>query len=156
MENFIENKVAQAVQYFKSGYNCSQSVFMAFAEDFGVDTAFASKISASYGGGIGRMREVCGAVCGMAMCASFIAPADNPSDKSARTANYALVQEFAEKFRAENGDIICRRLLGLPDENCPCPEPSTRNAEFYKKRPCVEYVAYAARLVAEKMMEKGL
>ena len=151
MENYIDQKVALAVQYFKDGYNCSQSVFMAFAEDFGVDKTMAAKISASFGGGIGRMREVCGTVCGMAMCAGFISPADDPSDKVARTANYALVQEFAEKFRTENGDIICRRLLGLPDDTCPCPEPSTRNAEFYKKRPCVEYVAYAAKLVAEKM-----
>lgn len=155
MENYIEQKVALAVQYFKNGYNCSQSVFMAFADDFGVDKTMAAKISASFGGGIGRMREVCGTVCGMAMCAGFISPADDPSDKVARTANYALVQEFAEKFRAENGDIICRRLLGLPDDTCPCPEPSTRNAEFYKKRPCVEYVAFAARLVAEKMVELG-
>ena len=139
------------IAYMNLFYN-----YMAFANDFGVDTAFASRIAASFGGGIGRMREVCGTVCGMAMCASFIAPADDPSDKAARTANYALVQEFAEKFRAENGDIICRRLLGLPDDTCPCPEPSTRNTEFYKKRPCVEYVAYATRLVAEKIAENDL
>ena len=155
MENYIEEKVSLAVQYFKGGYNCSQAVFMAFANDFGIDKMQAAKISASFGVGIGRMREVCGTVCGMAMCAGFISPADNPSDKAARTANYALVQDFAEKFRAENGDIICRRLLGLPDNNCPSPEPSTRNAEFYKKRPCVEYVTFAAKLVAEKMVELG-
>ena len=93
-------------------------------------------------------------VGGMAMCAGFISPADDPSDKAARTANYALVQEFAEKFRAENGDIICRRLLGLPDENCPCPEPSTRNAEFYKKRPCAQKVESAARVFAEYLLTK--
>ncbi|MCF0207608.1 MAG: C_GCAxxG_C_C family protein, partial [Bacteroidales bacterium] len=134
MENYIDKKVALAKAYFTQGYNCAQSVFMAFCEDFGVDLAMGAKISASFGGGIGRLREVCGAVSGMAMCASFLSPADNPSDHDARTRNYALAREFAEKFRSENGDIVCRRLLGLPDNANESPEPSKRTAEYYKKR----------------------
>ncbi len=155
METYVEEKVNLAVSYFRAGYNCAQSVFMAFAEDFGFDNEQAAKVSASFGGGIGRMREVCGTVCGMAMCAGFISPSDDPSDHNARTRNYALVQEFAEKFRSENGDIVCRRLLGLPDATKESPEPSQRTPEFYKKRPCVEYVACAARIVAEKISEKN-
>ena len=153
MENYVEEKVALAVSYFKGGYNCAQSVFMAFADDFKLDKELAARFSASFGGGIGRMREVCGTVCGMAMCASFISPANNPADHNARTQNYALTQEFAEKFRMENGDIVCRRLLGLPDATKESPEPSQRTPEFYKKRPCVEYVACATRIVAEKILQ---
>ncbi len=153
MENYVEEKVALAVSYFKNGYNCAQSVFMAFADDFKLDLDLASRFSVSFGGGIGRMREVCGAVCGMAMCAGFISPVPDASDHNARTQNYALIQKFAEEFRSENGDIICRRLLGLPDARNENPEPTKRNAEFYKKRPCAEYVATATRIVAEKILE---
>ncbi len=137
MENYIEQKVALAVQYFKSGYNCSQSVFMAFADDFGVDKTMAAKISASFGGGIGRMREVCGTVCGMAMCAGFISPADDPSDKVARTANYALVQEFAEKFRAETATSsaavcsVCQMTLVRVPNLRPAMPSSTRNVPVW-------------------------
>lgn len=147
----VQERIDKAEKFFKSGYNCSQAVFMAFADVFELDETFAARISASFGGGMGRMREVCGTVSGMALCAGFISPAEDPSDMSKRTANYALTQKFAEKFRAENGHIVCRVLLGLPTDNQDNPTPSTRTAEFYKKRPCVEYVKFAAKTVAEEI-----
>ena len=100
---------------------------------------------------MGRMREVCGTVSGMAFVAGAIVPSADPKNLEERKNNYALVQTFADKFRAENGDIVCRRLLGLEPmvEKGETAMPSERTAEYYKKRPCVEYVACAARIVAE-------
>jgi hypothetical protein len=102
---------------------------------------------------MGRMREVCGTVSGMTMVAGAIEPSVDPKNMSQRQANYALVQAFAERFRNENGDIVCRRLLGLEPmvERAETAMPSERTAEYYKKRPCVEYVACAARIVAEHL-----
>lgn len=146
----IEARVKRARELFLSGYNCAQSVFMAYSDLYGMDEEFAATVSASFGGGMGRLREVCGAVSGMSLLASFISPAADPTQRAARSANYALVQEFAEAFRAENGAIVCRELLGLSQQKDE-PMPSERNAEYYRKRPCVEYVACAARVVGEKL-----
>jgi hypothetical protein len=107
---------------------------------------------------MGRMREVCGSVSGMTLLAGLISPADNPSDKSGRTANYALVQEMAEKFKEINGSILCKELLGLVPMGSAgnvqkeSPEPSDRTAEYYKKRPCEELVGISARIVGEKII----
>ena len=110
----------------------------------------SAKISSSMGGGLARLREVCGAVSGMALLAGFISPCSSSSDATAKKANYALVQEFAEQFRQQNGNIVCRSLLGL---DCPKdePTPSPRTEEYYHRRPCAEYVAIAARIVGEKI-----
>lgn len=152
MEINVEERVALAKQNFMSGYNCSQSVVLAYADVVGVDPKLMATISASFGGGMGRLREVCGAVSGMFFIAGFIAPAFDPSNKIAKTANYALVQEFAESFRKENGSIICRELLGLSVRKQE-PTPEDRTPEYYKKRPCAELVAMAARFVGEKLAE---
>lgn len=148
MEINIEERVESARQNFMSGYNCSQSVAMAFTDIFELDAKMIATISASFGGGMGRLREVCGAVSGMSIVAAFLSPAYDPTDRAAKSANYALVQQFAEAFRAENGSIICRELLGLTVQKQE-PIPEERTAAYYKKRPCAELVAMSARIVAE-------
>lgn len=147
----IEERVTRAVGYFKSGYNCAQAVVMAYDDVMGISVEALAKIAAPFGGGMGRMREVCGTVSGMTFVAGAIRPAINPQNLEERKANYALVQHFAQRFRQENGDIICRRLLGLEPaaERSETPMPSQRTEEYYRKRPCVEYVATATRIVAE-------
>ena len=142
--------------YFTAGYNCAQAVVMAFDDIMGQSPETLARMAAPFGGGMGRMREVCGTVSGMAMLAGEICPSADPKNLEERKNNYALVQHFAERFRSENGDIVCRRLLGLEPmaERAETAMPSERTAEYYKKRPCVEYVATAARIVAEYMKDK--
>lgn len=144
----IEERVARARELFTSGYNCAQAVVLAYRDVTGLDAALAATCSAPFGGGMGRLREVCGAVSGMTLLAGFLAPNPTPDDRAAKTAGYALVQRFAEAFRAENGAIVCRELLGL-DRPKDAPQPSERTAEYYRKRPCADYVAAAARIVGE-------
>jgi C_GCAxxG_C_C family probable redox protein len=147
----VEERVERARNNFKAGYNCAQAVAMTFSDVINLPTEDVVRLAASFGGGMGRMREVCGAVSGMSLVASAVSPAVDPKNMEARMANYALVQLFAERFRAENGDIVCRRLLGLDSatERAEGPMPSQRTESYYRKRPCVEYVAAAARIVAE-------
>lgn len=154
----IEERVAKARRLFKEeGYNCCQAVVLAYNDLFGVDDDTAAAMASGFGGGMGRMREVCGSVSGMVMLAGLIAPARDPSVKVDRTKNYALVQEVAGEFKALNGSIVCRELLGLvpmgSSENAPAesPEPSDRTAEYYKKRPCEELVGISARIIGEKI-----
>lgn len=154
----IEERVEKAKRLFKEGgYNCCQAVVLAYSDLFGLENETAAAISSGFGGGMGRMREVCGAVSGMVMLAGLMKPASDPSIKDWRTANYALVQEMAGEFKAMNGSIVCKELLGLvpmgsgspaPKES---PVPSDRTPEYYKKRPCEEMVAIAARIVGEKI-----
>lgn len=147
----VDERVERARNYFTAGYNCAQAVAMAFDDIMDMDVTMVARIAAPFGGGMGRMREVCGAVSGMTIIAGAISPSVDPKNMDERKANYALVQNFASQFRAENGDIVCRRLLGLEPsaERAESAMPSERTAEYYRKRPCVEYVATAARIVAE-------
>lgn len=147
----VEARVERARSYFLAGYNCAQAVVMTFDDVMAMTPEMLARLASSFGGGMGRMREVCGTVSGMAMVASAISPASDPKNMEERKRNYALVQMFADSFRHENGDIVCRRLLGLEpvEERGETAMPSERTAEYYKKRPCVEYVASAARIVAE-------
>lgn len=140
-----------ATAYFLQGYNCCQSVLLAFSDILDTDPKTLKTIASGFGGGMGRLREVCGAFSAMVMMAGFISPADNPAIKEARTKNYALVQDFAEKFKAENGgSIVCRELLGLAQNTTKeSPVPSDRTAEYYKKRPCPLIIGNAAKIVAE-------
>ncbi|MBR2026720.1 MAG: C_GCAxxG_C_C family protein [Alistipes sp.] len=149
-----EERAERAKGYFNKGYNCAQSVALAFADITSLDEEMVAKITASFGGGMGRLREVCGAVSGMAFLASFISPCPGADNAEAKKANYALVQEFAEQFRQQNGNIVCRSLLGL---DCPKdePTPSPRTAEYYKKRPCSEYVYDAALIVGNYLANRG-
>ena len=145
-----EERAARAKEYFNKGYNCAQSVALAYADITLLDETMVAKITASFGGGMGRLREVCGAVSGMTMVAGFLYPNFDPTDSQSKKDNYAAVQELAEKFRAENGSIVCRELLGLTQKKDE-PIPSPRTEEYYHRRPCAEYVAIAARIVGEKI-----
>lgn len=154
----IDERVEKARRLFKDGgYNCCQAVVMAYSDLFGINDETAAAMSSGFGGGMGRMREVCGSVSGMVMLAGLIMPAADPSVKEWRTANYALVQEMAEEFKSINGSIICKELLGLvPMGSCTpapkeSPEPSDRTPEYYKKRPCEELVVISARIVGNKI-----
>lgn len=134
----------KARELFNEGYNCSQAVLGAFAEDAGLDVKTALRLSAPFGGGMGRMREVCGAVSGMFMVAGLKYGYSDPSAKQEKAELYALVQKLAAGFKEKNGSIICKELLGVSDTS-PTPEP--RTAAYYKKRPCVELVGDAAELL---------
>lgn len=160
MKNFnIEERVEKARRLFKEGgYNCCQAVVLAYNDIFGLEDELAASLSSGFGGGMGRMREVCGAVSGMVMLAGMIRPASDPTVKDWRTANYALVQDMAGEFKKINGSIVCKELLGLvPMGSCSpapkeSPEPSDRTPEYYKKRPCEEMVGIAARIVGEQIL----
>ena len=156
----IEERVAKARRLFKEeGYNCCQAVVLAYNDVFGIDDDTAAALSSGFGGGMGRMREVCGSVSGMVMLAGLMAPAADPSVKVDRTRNYALVQEMADEFRAMNGSIVCKELLGLVPMGsgaAACkesPEPSDRTPEYYKKRPCEELVGIAAGIVGKRISD---
>ncbi len=148
-----EERALRAKEYFREGYNCAQSVALAYADITALDEQMVATITASYGGGMGRLREVCGAVSGMAFLASFISPCPTKDNAEAKKANYALVQEFAEAFRKQNGAIVCRTLLGL-DRPKDEPTPSPRTAEYYKKRPCADLVYDAALIVGNYLQNK--
>lgn len=145
-----QERAEQAREYFTAGYNCAQAVFLAYRDITGIEEELAATISAPFGGGMGRLREVCGAVSGMTMVAGFISPNPQPNDNENKKNCYATVQSLAEEFRAENGHIVCRELLGLAQQKDD-PTPSPRTGEYYKRRPCAEYVAIAARILGEKI-----
>ena len=153
----IEERSNAAREYFLQGYNCCQSVVMAFSDIVGISPETLASAATGFGGGMGRMREVCGTVSAMTMLSGFLSPAPDPSEHAARTANYALVQKFAAAFREETGSIVCRELLGVAspaEAHSTSPAPSTRTGEYYKKRPCAELVALAASIVARHLAEK--
>lgn len=148
-EDEITSRAEQARSYFTQGYNCAQSVYMAFADLFGMDTKQAAIIAAPLGGGMGRLREVCGACSASFLVAGLAIPCDNPTDTKSKKECYAMVQRLAERFREENGSIICRELLGLGEKK-ESPTPSPRTTEYYKKRPCAELVYLAALNVGKE------
>ena len=148
----VAARASRAKELFLKGYNCSQAVALAYADIAEVDAELLATIAAPFGGGMGRLREVCGAVSGMTLLAGFISPSPKCDDAEAKRANYTLVQEFAEQFRKRNGAIVCRTLLGL-DRPKDEPTPSERTAEYYKKRPCADLVYDAAEIVGGFMDE---
>lgn len=142
----------KAMKLFKEGYNCAQSVFLAFADLYPMEQSLALKLSSSFGGGMGRLREVCGAVSGMFMVAGILYGYDSPVDQTAKTTHYERIQQLAHEFSAETGSIICRELLGLSvKEDSPIPEKRTEN--YYAKRPCVQMVGMAAALMEKYIRE---
>ena len=141
----------KAVKNFLAGYNCAQSVFLAFAEDLGLDADFALRLASSFGGGMGRLREVCGGVSGILMAAGLLYGYTSPADDEAKAAHYALVQELAGAFRRENGSIICRELLGRKGPETPVPEK--RTAAYYAQRPCARFVGSAAAILERYMAQ---
>ena len=152
-EEMIEMRAQRAMELFKQGYNCSQAVFAACADLYGItDEQLALRLSASFGGGMGRMRLVCGAACGMFMLAGLHNGSATPHDNDGKMANYAFVQQLAGEFKNTYGSLICAELLGLaPKGSCPTkleldPRPEERTPQYYEKRPCSEMVAQAVRI----------
>ncbi len=133
-----------AAELFLKGYNCAQAIMVAFCDVTGLEEAFAAKLISSFGGGMGRLREVCGAVSGMLAVAGLVYGYDDPKDSDGKKAHYALVQELAEKFREQAGSIVCREILKNPPSD---PSPTPRTAEFYKQRPCARLVFLAAQIL---------
>lgn len=145
-----------AKQNFMNGYNCSQAVLLAFCENFGLEKETALKISEPFGGGMGRMREVCGTVTGMFMVLGLAMGNSDAKDGSTKKNVYKSVQELAAKFKEDNGSIICRELLGFQKNNKESYVPSERTNEYYKKRPCPELCKYAADILEEYLKKENL
>ncbi len=141
------------MKLFKEGYNCSQAVIGAFCEELGMDFETAIRLSSSFGGGMGRLREVCGAVSSMFMIAGLKYGYTDPKDRVAKQKHYELIQELAHRFKDINGSIICRELLGL-DIKHDIPVPEERTEKYYKKRPCAELVRCAAEIIDRVIDEK--
>lgn len=141
----------KAAELFVNGHNCAQAIVIAFCDVTGLEPDFAARLSSSFGGGIGRLREVCGAVSGMVMVAGLLYGYDNPGEKDINKKNhYKLVQELTGKFQAEIGSIVCRDILKNPPSD---PKPTPRTEEFYKTRPCARMVVTAARILDEYIAE---
>ncbi len=143
----------KAAELFLGGYNCSQAVMVAFCDVTGLEPDFAAKLSSSFGGGMGRMREVCGAVSGMLMVAGLLYGYETPGDDVSKKAHYTRVQYLAGKFREEVGSIVCREILKNPPSD---PNPSPRTAEYYAKRPCARMVLLAGEILDEYIKENPL
>lgn len=147
----MSKKTDKAVSLFKSGLNCSQAVIGAFCDDFGIDLDTALRISSGFGGGIGRMRETCGAFSAVVMLAGLkYSQGNNGTDNRAEV--YGIIQALAEEFRAENGSTICRELLGQATDLKESPVPENRTESYYKKRPCVCIVEAAAKIAEENLL----
>jgi len=149
----LQLRVQKAEKLFKSGYNCSQAVVTAFADMYGFTDEQALRMASSFGGGIGRMRETCGAACGLFMLAGLQTGSTDAKDRAGKSANYALVQELAEKFKKINGSINCGELLGLRKQAKLNPEASERTDAYYAKRPCAKMVESAAQLWVDYLTE---
>ena len=150
MEN---ERIEKAVELFKEGFNCSQAVVGAFADKYGFTREQALKMSASFGGGIGRMRETCGAACGLFMLAGLETGSTDGADRDGKATNYALVQELAEEFKQRNGALRCADLLGLSKKEPIVSTPEARTNQYYAKRPCVKMVEEAARIWVEYLQK---
>ena len=159
----IESRAQRAVDLFKQGFNCSQAVFASCADIYGVtDEKLALRLSASFGGGMGRMRLVCGAASGMFMLAGLHNGSATPHDSEGKMANYAFVQQLAGEYKSRYGSLICAELLGLAPkgttmEYLPAealrPKPAERTPEYYQKRPCPEMIAEAVRIYLRAINE---
>lgn len=142
----------KAYELFMSGYNCSQAVTLAFSDIFGLDEKQLAKLSGGFGGGMGRMREVCGCFSGIVMVLSQVYGYNDPADNDGKKALYEKIRAAAEQFKKDNGSIICKELLGLekPEKSA---QPDARTPEYYQKRPCPLLCKYAAEL-AEEILAK--
>ena len=141
----------KALQAFTDGANCAQAVVLAYCDELGMDEKTAARLASSFGGGIGRLREVCGAVSGMMMVYGLLCGYDDLKDPAAKKAHYQNVQALAAKFREENGSIVCRELLDLRKNENSDPTPTPRDAQFFHSRSCANFVRCAARLLDEAL-----
>ena len=150
-EQQLDARVSRAVENFMAGYGCCQSIVAAFADLYGLDDTLAKKIAAGFGGGVGRMRMMCGAVSGIVMLVGLHCGQTEGSDREGKSACYKVVQELLEQSREQNGSLICAEILGLKGyEKASCSYvASPRTAEYYKSRPCADKVESAARIFAD-------
>ena len=142
-----------AAELFLKGYNCAQAVAVAFCDVTGLDEELSARLASSFGGGMGRLREVCGAVSGMLLVAGHLYGYSSTDDDGVKMAHYALVQELAGKFREQAGSIICREILKNPPSD---PKPTPRTQEFYAQRPCARMVVLASRILDEYIRQHPL
>lgn len=148
------SKGEQAKELFLQGHNCAQAVLCAYREELGLTQEQALAMSACFGGGLGGQREVCGAVSAMCMVLSLKYAPNDPKDHAAKTEFYARIQEVCNRFKQENGSIICRELLGLaPSVSPSLPQP--RSAQYYQRRPCPDKVKSAAAILAQYLAEQA-
>ena len=143
----------EAKNNFLGGANCAQAVLCAFCDRCGLDRETAMKLASGFGGGIARQREVCGAVTGMCMAADLIRGPGENAYKAAKDEHYAFIRGLCDAFRDETGSIVCRELLGLAPKQCDPPVSEARTDAYYKKRPCAELVARAAKILSEHLPE---
>ena len=145
----------KAGELFVEGYNCSQAVFLAFEELYALDRKVALMISSSFGGGMGRLREVCGAVSGMFLVAGILYGYSGAREIERKKEHYARIQYLANEFKKYNPSIICRELLGIQTQ-IESPIPETRTEQYYKKRPCIMLVKVAAVIMEEYIQANPL
>ncbi len=138
------NHAEKAVDLFQQGYNCAQAVAVAFSDVTGMDADTTARLISAFGGGMGRLREVCGAVSGMFFVTGQLYGYSDPTDDKAKMELYALVQELAAQFKSQHNTIVCRELLKNPPST---PAPTPRTEEFYKTRPCAAFVYTAAEIL---------
>ena len=152
----LQQRVDRAVDYFMQGYGCCQSVVAAFADLYGLDDTMAKRIGAGFGGGVGRMRMMCGAVSGIVVLVGLDCGQTEGSDREGKSACYKVVQQLLARSREHNGSLICAEILGLKghDKAMSSYEASARTAEYYKTRPCAAKVESAARIFAEYLQDK--
>ena len=152
----IDQRVERAVENFMAGYGCCQSVVAAFADLYGLDDTLAKKVAAGFGGGVGRMRMMCGAVSGIVMLTGLDCGQTEGSDREGKSACYKVVQELLAKSKQENGSLICAEILGLKgyEKAVNSYQASPRTAEYYKTRPCVAKVESAASIFADYLKDK--
>jgi C_GCAxxG_C_C family probable redox protein len=154
--NDLQNRINHAVDNFMQGYGCCQAVVAAFADLYGLDDIMAKRLAAGFGGGVGRMRMMCGAVSGLVILAGLECGQTEGSNNAGKSACYKLVQELLAKSKEQNGSIICAEILGLDgkDKAQSSYVASPRTAEYYKSRPCAAKVESAARIFADYLQEK--
>ena len=143
----------KAKALFEEGYNCAQAVFCAFADEMGMEVDQAAKLVSTMGGGMGRMREVCGALSGIFLAAGALWGDYDPRDNGAKKEHYARIQALAAAFREENGDILCRNILGLKTAGPDDPTPAARTREYYASRSCGDCVASAVEILERAIAE---
>ncbi len=148
------SRATLAKNYFLQGYNCTQSVVLTFADLFEIDQNCLLSIASSFGGGMGRLREVCGTVCGMFIVMGLISGYHTPETGKVKADHYAHIQNLARCFEEQNGSIICRELLKL-DNKRDLPIPDARTTEYYKKRPCPELVESAAQILDTYLLQNN-
>lgn len=146
------NRKEKGMKLFEEGYNCAQSVFLAFEDLHGMERKTAAGLGSSFGGGMGRLREVCGAVTGMFLTAGLLYGYESPKAVEEKAEHYKRIQELAAVFEQENGSIVCRELLGLAVKKEE-PVPEARTAQYYKKRPCKELVGQAVEILEAYVVE---